>query len=258
MPIYKSSPATLRDFAGAMLLSSVNAEGLSHVYATAKGSKRNYGAQAQWAKSVLAAEATGVIVTGTINAYTPTASALGGIERAEINSAAGSNNIAAVAFGSVARGRGFLISFGLSDNTFFGYSFGNLFAGASQAAHNPGVNSWQVGTQSFGIGATAGQTTLHVRSSNGTNATEVNLGASFPSPGAYNACYRGQIYSAKGGAVLGYRIERLDTGAVASGVFTTNLPGAAIEMQARVQRTTGTNTGTASLFFTHLFLETDS
>jgi hypothetical protein len=79
-----------------------------------------------------------------------------------------------------------------------------------------------------GIGYDAADTQVQIMTNDGSGAaTKIALGAAFPKPNADRAfTYRLELYSPPGSTQsISYRVTYLETGAVAEGTITTDLPG---------------------------------
>lgn len=75
-----------------------------------------------------------------------------------------------------------------------------------------------------GIGFDSGQTTLRLFSNDGAGAASaINLGAGFPTTGSQDL-YELILSAEPNASEIRYRVERLNSGDVAEGVLTTNLP----------------------------------
>ena len=102
-----------------------------------------------------------------------------------------------------------------------------FFAGMQQTAAAPTDVNPSTLLRMFGIGYDAADTQVQFMHNDGTGAaTKIALGASFPKPNADRAfTYRLEFYAPPGSTqALHYRATYLETGAVATGVITTDLP----------------------------------
>lgn len=82
-------------------------------------------------------------------------------------------------------------------------------------------------TNVIGIGNAAADANLQILHNDGAGvATKVNLGAAFPVPSSVNnAMYDLTLFAAANATSIGWRVARLDTGAVASGnIVTADIP----------------------------------
>jgi hypothetical protein len=87
-----------------------------------------------------------------------------------------------------------------------------------------------------------------------TPATKISLGASFPCDTVSIDYYEVQIRMAPSGSIA-YRVERLNTGDVALGVVTTNLPDLDARLNPTIIRTAGGGVGSVALDITNMWTE---
>jgi hypothetical protein len=77
----------------------------------------------------------------------------------------------------------------------------------------------------LGVCRLSTSTNLHLINNDGAGtATTVDLGASFPTDGASTAAYELTMWCPPNESFVGYRVERLDTGDVSEGQWSTDLP----------------------------------
>lgn len=75
-----------------------------------------------------------------------------------------------------------------------------------------------------GIGWDSADANLQIMSNDGTGtATKVDLGANYPT-NSTTAVYELVLFAAANGSTIGYRVQRLDTNQVTSGIISTDLP----------------------------------
>jgi hypothetical protein len=115
-------------------------------------------------------------------------------------------------------------------------------------------------TNVIGVGNAAADANLQVLTNDGTGTcTKVDLGASFPVPsGVNNALYELVLFAAPNAASVGWCVTRLDTGAVASGTISADLPAASTFLAPHLYIN---NNGVASavvLEYFRYYLESDS
>lgn len=80
-------------------------------------------------------------------------------------------------------------------------------------------------TNVIGIGTVDASANVHLVRGDGSAATPIDLGASFPSR-TLNLGYEFDLYTFDGTTSYGWQVRHLDTDAVASGTVTTSLPTA--------------------------------
>lgn len=86
--------------------------------------------------------------------------------------------------------------------------------------------------------------------------TKIDLGASFPS-NAPAAVYEPIFFCAPNGDTVGYRVKRLDTDQVVTGLLTTNLPTKTTLMTWHAYANNGGTAAAVVLDFMRMYLETD-
>lgn len=113
-------------------------------------------------------------------------------------------------------------------------------------------------TDMVGIGADSGDTTFQIMvNDNAGTATRTDLGANFPVSGNSTDLYELNLYAQPNGSDIGYQVKRLNTGNVASGTLSANLPTSTAFL---VPHFRANNNSTASLTAFDLmgfYLETD-
>jgi hypothetical protein len=188
----------------------------------------------QWQPRVGAAvidqEGLAATITGTLNAVTPAASNLfTQSPRTKITSAATAGASAAANGaglflwrGNAADQGGFYVRMVGGIETFQATcrGFMGLYSSASVITNvNPSTLLNMVG-----IGFDSSQTTMRLLTNDGTGAaTAVDLGANFPTTGGQDL-YELILSAEPNGSEIRYRVERLNSGNVAEGVITTDLP----------------------------------
>lgn len=107
-------------------------------------------------------------------------------------------------------------------------------------------------TNIIGIGYDSADTQLQIMHNDATGAaTKVALGASFPKPStADQTVYLLELTSIAGSGEVTYRVTALNSGAVASGTITTNLPAATQGLNHWSQMSAGGTSTTVQLTFT--------
>lgn len=127
-------------------------------------------------------------------------------------------------------------------------------ASATSTSQNPSSL-----TNCIFVGNDAADANLQVMHNDGAGScTKVDLGASFPVPSsANNAMYEAIFFAAPNASTVGYRVTRLDTGDVAAGTLSTDLPPSTTFLAPHIYVN---NNGVASaviLDFYRYYLETD-
>jgi Protein of unknown function (DUF2793) len=115
------------------------------------------------------------------------------------------------------------------------------FMGLLQSIASSDVNPSTL-TFMVGIGYDSADTQLQVMSNDGTGAaTKIALGAGFPKPNVDRAfTYRLELYSPPGTTQsVSYRVTYLETGAVATGVITADLPPTTTLLQPHMYASVG-------------------
>lgn len=100
-------------------------------------------------------------------------------------------------------------------------------------------------------------TNLQIMHNDGSGVcTKIDLGASFPAndPAAH---YELVLFCAPNGDAVGYRVVRLDTGAVTTGTITTNLPTKNTMLTYHAYANNGGTAAAVVLEFMRMYLETD-
>ena len=107
------------------------------------------------------------------------------------------------------------------------------------------------------VGWDSADTTLQIMHNDGAGTcTKINLGASFPANDP-TAIYESIFFCAPNGDAVGYRVKRLDTGAVASGTITTDLPTKTTTLTWHAYANNGGTAAAVVLDFMRFYLETD-
>ena len=110
----------------------------------------------------------------------------------------------------------------------------------------------------IGLGSDSGESTLSIMHNDGSGtATKIALGANFPDHTLSADAYELALFAAPNSLSVGYQVTRLNTGDVASGTITTNLPAANFLMSLQVGRNNGTTALAVALDLVSLYVETD-
>lgn len=115
-------------------------------------------------------------------------------------------------------------------------------------------------TNMVGMGWDAADTNVQMMHNNGSGAAvKVDLGPSFPVPTVDRATiYRLSMFSPPGPTQsVSYEVENLDTGAVATGTFTTELPSTTTACGASIQMSVGGTSSVIGFAVSSIYIETD-
>jgi hypothetical protein len=113
-------------------------------------------------------------------------------------------------------------------------------------------------TQMVGVGTDNGQTTLRIMTNDGTAAAStIDLGANFPANTLSTDLYELILFCAPNGSTIGYRIERLNTGHVAEGTLSTDLPTNTTLLSPQVWRNNGATAAAIGIDVVGQYAETD-
>jgi hypothetical protein len=109
-----------------------------------------------------------------------------------------------------------------------------------------------------GIGVDSGETTLSIISNDASgNANKTALGANFPAQTLSTDLYELALYCAPCGSVVKYRVERLNTGDVATGTLSTKLPAASTLLAPQIWRNNGSLDLAIAIDVVSMYIETD-
>jgi hypothetical protein len=101
-----------------------------------------------------------------------------------------------------------------------------MFIGLHSAASDIGNVNPSTLLNMAGVGFDSGQTTLRLFRNDGSGtASAIDLGSGFPTTGSQNL-YELILSAEPNGSEIRYRVERLNSGDIAEGVLTTDLPAA--------------------------------
>jgi hypothetical protein len=212
------------------------------------------------------------LVTGTSGSLaarpTSTTSFFTMVRRAALTSLSGSAgstvgirfNSAAMSFarGVVAGTGGFtnVWRFGVSDLATVADS--RLFCGMIGSASAIGNVNPSSLANIIGVGTDAGETTLSIMHNDGSgSANKVALGANFPAQTLSTDMYEFSMFCAPCGSEVHYRVERLNTGDVATGTITTKLPAASQMLSLQLWRNSGTTAANVGVDIASVYIETD-
>ncbi len=107
-----------------------------------------------------------------------------------------------------------------------------------------------------GLAHKTGQTTWRIMHNDGSGAaTEIDLGANFPCDTRSTDLYDVRFYCPPNGSSIFYRVERLNTGDVATGELTTDLPTNTSFLCAHIYRRNGATALAVGIDFCSLYIE---
>lgn len=114
-------------------------------------------------------------------------------------------------------------------------------------------------TNCIGVGNAAADANLQVLYNDAAGTcTKINLGASFPVPSSVNnAIYEAVFFAKPNGSTVGYRVTRLDTGAVTSGTLNTDLPASTVFLAPHFYMNNNAVVAAVVLDFYRFYTETD-
>jgi hypothetical protein len=153
---------------------------------------------------------------------------------------------------------GFLlvVRFGNSDASFVSNS--RTFVGMHGLASNIGNVDPSTLANIIGVGNDSADTTLQIMHNDGAgNATKINLGANFPANTVNVDMYELALFCAPNGSTVGYRVERLNTGDVAEGTLSTDLPASTQLLTPHVFRHNGGTAAAVGIDIVSIYIETD-
>jgi hypothetical protein len=203
----------------------------------------------------------GFATSGTLTAVTPAAGDYTQWPRVQLLTAASTFSIAEIHGASQcvwrgnAAGRGgfyFHARFGIATHV----TNTRLFVGlhASTAA-SPSGNPLTL-TEMVGVAFQSAQTTLRIARNDGAgSASSTDLGANFPANTSGVDVYDLMLWCEPNGSEIGWRVHRLNSGHVASGVFTSDLPGAGTFLAPHVWISNGNTASASAIDLVHMYLE---
>lgn len=114
-------------------------------------------------------------------------------------------------------------------------------------------------TSCIGIGNAAGDATLQILTNDASGTcTKTDLGASFPVPSSVNnAIYELTLFAKSNDAEIGWRVVRLDTGDVAAGTITADLPPSTTFLAPHIYANNNGVAAAVILDFYRYYLSTD-
>ncbi len=217
--------------------------------------------------------ATAISNIGLLNSVTGTATArnvattsfftmarrLGFVSAATAGSSAGTRHgVNQWARGDAAGKGGFLYSarFGVSDAA--AVAAARMFVGMQASASVIGNVNPSTLANIIGVGSDNAETTLRIMHNDGAGAaTTIDLGANFPSNTLSTDLYELTLYCAPNASSVFYRVERLNTGHVAEGTITTDLPANTTLLSPQIWRNNGATAAAVGIDCVGQYLETD-
>lgn len=119
---------------------------------------------------------------------------------------------------------------------------------------NPSSN-----TNIIGVGTDSGESTLSIMHNDGSGtATKISLGANFPDHTLSTDLYELALFSAPNSGTVGYEVTRINTGDVASGAITTDLPATTQLLAIQHWRNNGATALAVMADLVAAYIETDS
>lgn len=112
-------------------------------------------------------------------------------------------------------------------------------------------------TNSVGLVKLSTSDNLHIYCAGATAGTAIDLGVNFPGHTLSTDVYELSLFSAASNGNISYRVERINTGHVAVGTITTNLPTSATLMCVRAWRTNNATLLAVALDLCGIYVETD-
>lgn len=148
--------------------------------------------------------------------------------------------------------------FGISDASLVGTA--NTFVGFAASSTVGSGNSDPSGSLNIvGIGADIADTNMQIMVNDGTGAaTKINLGANFPANTTNVDAYELALYTPPNGTSIGYRVTRLNTGDVATGTLSTDLPVSTLGLNAIFMRGNTTTAAVVALDILSMYIESEN
>ena len=97
---------------------------------------------------------------------------------------------------------------------------------------------------------------LQIVTRDGTTAQTIDLGASFPGNSLSADLYELMLYAPPNGTTIDYRVERLNSGNVAEGTLTTNLPVSTALLNPKLWRCNNATALAVGIDLVQLYIET--
>jgi len=212
------------------------------------------------ADGIAAPTATGTATSRTV-AVTNMATSmrrLGYVSAAAAGSLAGARLAAAQIYIGDGVGGGFMLVMRFVPSDAATVSGARMFCGLSTATGAPTNVEPNTLTNVLGVCQLSTSTNLHlIRNDGSGTATTVDLGANFPAATLSADAYELILFSNSGDGQVGYRVERLNTGDVSEGTWTTDIPTSTTLLAVQAWRTNNATALAVGLDLVSLYLETD-
>jgi hypothetical protein len=207
------------------------------------------------------------VVTGTATARSPASTRyftqvgrLGYVSAATAGSSSGllPVNVLQVWRGNAAGLGGFfaVMNFGISDAA--AVADARLFVGLQASTAVIGNVNPSTLTNLIGVGCDNAETVLSIMTNdNAGTATKTSLGANFPANSLSTDWYELALYAPPNGGNIDYRVTRLNTGDVATGSITTDLPVNTQFLGLQLWRNNGATALAVGIDVGQVYLETD-
>jgi hypothetical protein len=132
-----------------------------------------------------------------------------------------------------------------------------MFVGLSSTVSGPTNVEPNTVNNTVGVGQLAASNNLQIITRDAGTAQTIDLGASFPANTLSVDVYELLLFCAPNGSSIGYRVERLNTGDVAEGTLSANLPVNTTLMGIQLWRSNNAAALAVGLDLIHLQIETD-
>lgn len=111
----------------------------------------------------------------------------------------------------------------------------------------------------IGVGTDAGDANLQIITNDGSGtATKTNLGANFPDHTLSMDLYELILYCPPNASAIGYQVTRLNTGDVATGSITSDLPVNTTFLGPQIMRNNGATALAVGIDFVNLYIGTEA
>jgi hypothetical protein len=183
---------------------------------------------------------------------------LGYVSAATAGSLAGARSGAAQYWRGNAAGLGgfvFICRFVMSDAATV--SGARAFVGLSASLVAPTNVEPNTVNNSVGVAQISTSTNLQIVTRDGAAAQTIDLGANFPANTLSADLYELMLYAPPNGTTIGYRVERLNTGHVAEGTLSSNLPVSTTLMGPTLWRCNNATALAVGIDLVQLYIETD-
>jgi len=205
-----------------------------------------------------------VSVTGTVSSATP---ASGGLfsqaPRMKVASAAGAGSSAALYGSALPAWRGNASGLGgfylmMRGGVEVFQTNARMFMGLHDAASAIGNVNPSTLTNIIGVGFDSGDSNLSLLTNSTGATTKTGLGSSFPATASATDLYELILACEPDASSVSYRVERLNTGDVASGSISSNLPASTVFMAPQLWLNNGSTASAVTSAFVGMYLESAS